>query len=80
MILNKVLAHLGISVPTGVVLQFCNACQYGKLHQNTLSSIPLHTTEPFQVVHSNVWGPSPFLSMEGYRYYISFVDDFTHYT
>ena len=25
-ILNKVLAHLGISVPTGAVHQFCDAC------------------------------------------------------
>ena len=79
-ILNKVLAHLGIGVPTGVVLQFCDACHYGKLHQISLSSVPLHTTKPFQVVHSDVWGPSLLLSMEGYRYYISFVDDFTRYT
>ena len=56
-ILNKALAHLGISVPTGVVLQFCDACQYSKLHQISLSSVPLHTTEPFHVVHSDVWGP-----------------------
>ena len=79
-ILNKVLSHLGISVPTSVVLQFCDACQYGKLHQISLSSIPLHTKEPFQVVYFDVWGPSPLLSMKGYRYYISFVDDLTRYT
>ena len=39
-----------------------------------------HTTKPFQIVHSNVWGPAPHLSLDGYKYYVSFVDDFTRYT
>ena len=31
-------------------------------------------------MHADVWGPSPVLSVEGYRYYICFVDDFTRFS
>ena len=58
---------------------FCEPCQYGKLHHITFSSTPLKITCPLQLVHSNLWGPSLYSSLDCYRYYISFVDDFTRY-
>jgi transposase InsO family protein len=33
---------------------------------------------PFQLVHSDVW-TSPIFSHSGYKYYIVFLDDFSHY-
>lgn len=38
-----------------------------------------NTTRAFELIHSDVWGPSFYASMDGYRYYISFLDDFTKY-
>ncbi|KAM1091428.1 hypothetical protein FF1_018917 [Malus domestica] len=34
---------------------------------------------PFEKVHSDVCGPSPVKSLEGYRYYVIFVDEYTRY-
>jgi hypothetical protein len=34
----------------------------------------------FDLIHSDVWGPSPVPSMSGFRYFVIFVDDFSHYT
>lgn len=31
------------------------------------------------LIFFNVWGPSPILSINGYKYYFIFVDHFTHY-
>ena len=80
LVLHKVLFQMSINVPSHTPITFCEACQYGKLHQVSFPSHPLHTTAPFQVVHTDVWGPAPLLSIEGYRCYAVFVDDFTRYT
>ena len=31
------------------------------------------------MLYSDVWGSAPFLPINGYRYYILYVDDFTRY-
>lgn len=33
----------------------------------------------FEKIHTNVWGPSPKVSVQGYRYYISFVDEYSRF-
>ena len=58
---------------------FCEPCQLSKLHQFSYPSFPLKTTKPLQIVHSDVWGPAPYTSPDGYQYYIPFVDDFTRF-
>ena len=80
-ILNKVLTqvHVALVSISSSSQSFYEACQYRKLHQNSFPSTTQKTTQPFQLVHSDVWGPSPHLSVDGYIYRISFVDDFTHF-
>ncbi|KAH9659677.1 hypothetical protein KPL70_023950 [Citrus sinensis] len=60
-------------------LEFCNACQLGKLHQFHFSATDIKSKYPLELIHTDLWGPASVLSMEGYRYYISFVDDYTRY-
>ena len=31
--------------------------------------------EKLELVHTNLWGPSPVASLGGLRYYITFIDD-----
>ena len=39
-----------------------------------------HTLSSFDLIHSDVWGPSPISTPGGSRYFIIFVDDFSLYT
>ena len=57
------------------------SCQYAKLHRLHLSPrVNKQASTPFELVHSNVWGPYPVLSPSGFKHFVTFVDDFSHIT
>ena len=35
---------------------------------------------PFELVHSDVWGPCPVMSPNRFQYFVTFIDDFSHVT
>jgi len=58
----------------------CDSCIYGKQPR---SSFPAHCTRsiaPFDLVHSDVWGPFKITSISGFRYFITFIDDYSRTT
>lgn len=58
----------------------CEACQFGKSKKLPFSKSLSHASSPFELVHTDLWGPSPLQSVHGNRYYILFLDDFSRYT
>lgn len=40
---------------------------------NSISSV----TSPFDLVHTDLWGPALVLSIDGFPYYVLFVDDYS---
>src|SRR3954471_22293273 len=61
-------------------LNKCEHCPLAKQIATSFSSSDNVSSACFDLVHSDVWGPSPILSISGYSYYICFVDDFSRYT
>ena len=35
---------------------------------------------PFEMVHSDMWGPCPVVSPTGFQYFVTFVDDYSRTT
>ncbi|KAL6322290.1 hypothetical protein AAG906_005259 [Vitis piasezkii] len=55
----------------------CKACCLGKIHMLPFPTSISEYQEPLQLVYSDLWGPSPVQSSNGYKYYICFVDAFS---
>jgi hypothetical protein len=61
------------------VSSVCNLCQLAKSHQLPYTISIHRSSKLFELIFSNVWGPAP-VSVGGYKYYISFIDDFIKFT
>ena len=57
----------------------CDSCQQGKSHQLPYPKSTSISSHLLQLVYSYVWGPAPD-SFGRYKYYVSFVDDFSKFT
>ena len=58
----------------------CIPCQFGKQTALPFNNSVSHALSSFDLIHSDVWGPSPISTLGGSRYFVIFVDDFSRYT
>jgi len=58
----------------------CSACQLGKSHKLSLHLPVNKSTSVLQLIFADVYGPSPFLSSDGHKYLLVFIDDFSGFT
>lgn len=58
----------------------CETCLKAKIHRSTYLPSDNKKFVAFNLVHTDVWGPSLIVFKSGYRWYIIFVDDFSRMT
>ena len=58
----------------------CVSCQLGKQPALPFNSSESISTDIFDLIHFDVWGPSPVSSIGGSRYFVVFVDDYSRYS
>jgi len=73
------LQKTGVIPSTPKFFSSCTSCQLGKSKSLPFSDVEHLCTLPLQLVHSDVW-LSPVVSNSGFKYYVSFIDDFSRYT
>jgi hypothetical protein len=57
----------------------CDAYQQAKSHQLPYTGSDSKSSSPLELIFSDVWGPA-IESVRRYRYYVSFIDDFSKFT
>jgi len=57
----------------------CSGCKLAKFSTLPFNRSISVSSSPFDLIHSDVWGPSPVSTKGGSRYYVSFIDDHTRY-
>ena len=59
----------------------CEACQLGKHDRSSFSSSgPSRQFESFDLVHTDIWGPFCISTLNGFLYFVIFVDDYSQMT
>ena len=76
----KELASMGLLGSVSIKNFDCMPCQLGKQTALPFNNSVSHALSSFDLIHSDVWGPSPIATQGGSRYFVIFVDDFSRYT
>ncbi|KAL6311733.1 hypothetical protein AAG906_020728 [Vitis piasezkii] len=75
--------HHRLGHPSSRIFQFLirkhNLQIYPIDHKLPFGVSSLRSRGPLDLVYSDVWGPSPIESIDGFRYYLIFIDYFTKY-
>ena len=58
----------------------CDTCHRAKQKKLSFNLISSHTNYCFELLHMNIWGPCSVASMYGHKYFLTIVDDFSHFT
>ncbi|XP_038877849.1 embryogenesis-associated protein EMB8 isoform X4 [Benincasa hispida] len=58
----------------------CEVCIRAKQSRVSFHSQPYKPSKPFNLVHSDFWGPSPTTTSTGKRWFVTFIDDHTRLT
>ena len=58
----------------------CTSCQLGKQPALPFNNSESISNSNFELIHSDIWGPSPVASIGGSQYFVVFIDDYSHYS
>lgn len=78
-VLSSMLHKSNVSSTVDESCTMCFACIHGKMSRLPFSEKTYGSLFPFDKIHSDIWGHSPIRYVEGYTYYVTFVDDCTKF-
>ena len=56
----------------------CSGCVLGKHHRDNFDKrASCHDSVPLELVHSDLCGPLPSASFSGFKYFLTFIDDYS---
>jgi len=58
----------------------CTSCELGKSRVLPFPRHASRASQCFDIIHSDVWGIAPVVSHAHYKYFVTFIDDFSRFT
>ena len=77
MVTQDLTKGLNLTAERSVPTTLCTPCELGKFHRRPLKKGRTRATSIGELIHSDVCGPMPSLSLGHARYYVLFTDDFS---
>ena len=59
---------------------YCEVCELSKHTHSSYIPRMHHYDNVLSIVHSDVWDASPIIALTDHRYYVTFIDDYSHCT
>lgn len=66
------------ALPTTMSSLLCNSCSINKSHKLPFYNTSIVFSKPLEIIFTDVW-TAPTYSVDGFKYYVLFVDHFTRY-
>jgi hypothetical protein len=63
-----------------LINSYCAVCELGKCTRLSFNLSNHKSEKYFDLIHSDVWGPTSIESFNVYKYFIIFIDDFSKIT
>ena len=60
--------------------KLCDTCQLAKNHRLPYTRNEHKSSHMLDLIHCDIWGPSPMKSNLGHNYYVLFIDDYSRFT
>lgn len=79
-ILQQLSRNKAIVFNKSSVSSVCESCQLGKSSKLPFMSSDFVSSGPLQRIHCDLWGPSPVVSTQGFKYYVILIDNHTRFT
>jgi len=79
---NRILKHLSIKYNdiTFDCSQPCDTCHFAKQKKLSFPHSTSRNSKFFELIHVDIWGPVATSSVDGFKYFLTVVDDFTRFT
>jgi hypothetical protein len=78
--LNEKEAIRNLPIIKNLSNSICQQCQHGKQTRVKFKTKEYSTTKPLEIMHTDVCGPMRTTGLNGERYFLLFVDDFSGMT
>ena len=78
-VINKVLSTLPFPVEKNKTHHVCPECQMAKSHALPFKTSTYVSSNPLDLIFTDVWGPAYVHSTTGAKYYVSFLDDYSKF-